>query len=98
MWGFGRRASTSAGWEGVADSCNRLLAGVLDTLTLMLAGKLENRLSADHPALQAALRAPIEAETDEEREVVEAAMNSGQLVPGSMVTAEIGRRARRSHG
>ncbi len=82
-----------------AGACNRLLGWVLlDMLTFMLAEKLENRLPADHPALQAALRAPIEAETDEEREAVEAAMNSGQLVPGSMVTAELGRRARRSHG
>lgn len=64
----------------------------------MSAEKLENRLPDDHPALLAALRAPIESETDEEREAVEAAMNSGQLVPGSMVTAEIARRARRTHG
>jgi adenylate kinase family enzyme len=64
----------------------------------MTAAKLENRLPDDHPALLAALRAPIESETDEEREAVEAAMSSGQLVPGSMVTAEIARRARRTHG
>jgi hypothetical protein len=64
----------------------------------MRAEKLENRLPDDHPALLAAQRAPIESETDEEREAVEAAMNSGQLVPGSMVTAEIARRARRTHG
>ncbi len=62
------------------------------------AEKLENRLPTDHPALLAALHAPIEAETDEEREAVEAAMSSGQFVPGSMVTAEIARRARSTHG
>lgn len=64
----------------------------------MTAKKIENRLPDDHPALLAARRAPIESETDEEREVVEAAMNSGQLVPGSIVTAELARRARRPHG
>ncbi len=58
----------------------------------MPAQKIENRLPDDHPALLAALRAPIESETNEEREAVEAAMNSGQLVPGSMVTAELARR------
>lgn len=52
--------------------------------------KREIRLPDAHPALQA----PIESETDEERE---AAMNSGQLVPGSIVTAEIARRARLTH-
>jgi hypothetical protein len=60
----------------------------------MHAEKLEHRLADYHPALLAALHAPIESETDEEREAVEAAMNSGQLVPGSMVMAEIARRAR----
>ena len=52
----------------------------------MSAEKLENRLPDDHPALLAALRAPIESESDDEQEAVEAAMNSGQLVPGSIVT------------
>jgi adenylate kinase family enzyme len=60
----------------------------------MRAEKLENRLPDYHPALLAALNAPIEAETDEEREAVDAAMSSGQLVPGSLVTAEITRRSR----
>ncbi len=64
----------------------------------MSAEKLENRLHDDHPALLAARRAPVEPESDEEREAVEEALNSGQLVPGSIVTAEIARRARRSHG
>jgi hypothetical protein len=64
-------------------------------LPRMHAEKLENRLPDDHPAVLAALNAPIESETDAEREAVEAAMSSGQLVPGSMVTAEI---ARRAHG
>ena len=64
----------------------------------MSAEKLENRLPDDHPAVLAARRAPIESETDEEREAVEAALNSGQLVPGAIVTAEIARRARRTHG
>ncbi len=65
-----------------------------DTLRCMSAEKREIRLPDAHPALQA----PIESETDEEREAVEAAMNSGQLVPGSIVTAEIARRARLTHG
>ena len=64
----------------------------------MSAEKLENRLPDDHPALLAARSAPVEPESDEEHEAVEAALNSGQLVPGSIVTAEIARRARRSHG
>jgi adenylate kinase family enzyme len=64
----------------------------------MSAEKLENRLPDDHPAVLAARRAPIESETDEEREAVEAALNSGQLVPDAIVTAEIARRARRTHG
>jgi len=74
---------------------DRLLGCALaGTLLSMSAKKLENRLPADHPALLAALRAPIEAETDEEREAVEAAMNSGQLVPGSMVTEKGAERER----
>jgi hypothetical protein len=53
----------------------------------MHARKLENRLPDDHPAVLAASRAPVEPETDEEREAVEAALGSGQLVPGPMVKA-----------
>ena len=64
------------------------------TLLGMHAEKLDNRLPDDHPALLAALRAPIESETDEEHEAVEAVIRSGQLVPGSVVTAEIARRSR----
>ncbi len=64
----------------------------------MSAEKLENRLPDDHPAVLAVRSAPIESETDEEREAVEAALNSGQLVPGAIVTAEIARRARRTRG
>jgi hypothetical protein len=52
----------------------------------MHAKKLDNRLPDDHPALVAALRAPIEPETDEEREAVEAAMSSGQPVAISSTT------------
>lgn len=46
----------------------------------------------DHPTWQAALRAPVEPETQEEREAVAAAMNSGPLIPGEQVTAELERR------
>lgn len=64
----------------------------------MPAEKFEHRLTDDHPALLAVLRAPSESEPDDEHEAVEAAMNSGQLVPGSIVTAELARRAHRTHG
>ena len=49
-------------------------------------------LPEDHPAWQAALRAPVEPETQAEREAVAAAMNSGPLIPGEQVTAELERR------
>ncbi|MFT3776304.1 MAG: hypothetical protein QM820_63985 [Minicystis sp.] len=51
-------------------------------------------ISADHPAWQAALRAPVQAETEEEREAVEEAMRSGKLIAGAEVSAEIARRSR----
>ncbi len=87
----------------MAPSASRAGDGLLerrrfDTLRCMSVEKRENRLPDAHPALLAALHAPIESETDEEREAVEAAMNSGQLVPGSIVTEEIARRARLTHG
>lgn len=71
---------------------------LLDRVPEMSSTKLEHRLLDDHSALRAALRAPVESETDEEREAVEAAMDSGPLVPGSIVTAELTRRAHRIHG
>jgi hypothetical protein len=83
-------------WRPTPSAC--WAVGILLHSALMSAEKLENRLSDDHPALLAAQRAPIESETDEEREAVEDALNSGQLVPGSIVSAEIARRARRTHG
>jgi hypothetical protein len=43
----------------------------------------------DHPAWHAAVNAPVVPETDEEREAMAEALNSGALVPGSRVTAEI---------
>jgi hypothetical protein len=49
----------------------------------------------DHPAWHAAVNAPVVSETDEEREAVAEAMNSGKLVPGSQVSAEIARRSER---
>jgi hypothetical protein len=49
----------------------------------------------DHPAWQAAVNAPVLAETDEEREAVEAALESGPVVPASRVSAEIARRRER---
>lgn len=49
----------------------------------------------DHPAWQAAMNAPVVAETDEEREAVAAALESGPLIPGVQVTAEIDRRTER---
>lgn len=52
-------------------------------------------LSVDHPAWQAALRAPLQAETDEERHAVAEAMRSGKLIPGDTVSVEIARRAPR---
>jgi hypothetical protein len=61
----------------------------------MLAIKRPGSLRVDHPAWQAALRAPVEPETDEEREAVAEAMDSGALIPGVRVSAEIAaRRAR----
>jgi hypothetical protein len=52
-------------------------------------------LVVDHPAWHAAVNAPVVAETDEEREAVEAALESGPLVTGSRVSAEIRRRSER---
>ncbi len=49
----------------------------------------------DHPAWQAAVNAPVVAETDEERAAVAAALESSPLVPGSRVSAEIARRSER---
>jgi hypothetical protein len=46
----------------------------------------------DHPAWQAAVNAPVVAETDEEREAVAEALKSGALIPAAQVTAEIARR------
>ena len=55
-------------------------------------------LHVDHPAWQAALRAPIEPETDDEREAVAEAMASGVLMPGAQIGAEIAaRRSRPEH-
>lgn len=48
----------------------------------------------DHPAWQAALRAPVQPETQEERDAVAEAMGSGKLIPGAEVSAEIARRRR----
>jgi hypothetical protein len=52
-------------------------------------------LHVDHPAWQAALRAPIEPETDDEREAVAEVMASGVLIPGAQIGAQIA--ARRAH-
>lgn len=57
----------------------------------MLAVKSRAAAFVDHPAWKAALRAPVEAETDEEREAVAEAMRSGALIAGADVTAEIAR-------
>ena len=61
----------------------------------MLTAKRPTSLHVDHPAWQAALRAPIEPETDDEREAVAAAMASGVLIPGAQIGAQIA--ARRAH-
>ncbi|MEP7127142.1 MAG: hypothetical protein ABJE95_39780 [Byssovorax sp.] len=58
----------------------------------MIAVKSRAATFADHPAWKAALRAPVEPETDEERNVVAEAMRSGALIPAAEVTAEIARR------
>jgi hypothetical protein len=60
----------------------------------MHAEKLGPALPVDHPAWQAALRAPLQPETDEEREAVAAAMRSGEPVSSVEVSAEIARRSR----
>ncbi|HRI64479.1 MAG TPA: hypothetical protein PK156_09570 [Polyangium sp.] len=49
----------------------------------------------DHPAWQAAVNAPVVAETDEEREAVVEALRSGPVITGAQVTAEISRRSER---
>jgi hypothetical protein len=55
-------------------------------------------LHVDHSAWQAALRTPIEPETDDEREAVAEAMASGVLIPGAQISAEIAtRRSRLEH-
>jgi hypothetical protein len=91
----GERSSVVARAVSTLGLLGRLVS---DSFSCMSAEKLKTRLPDDHPAVLAALRAPIESETDEEHEAVEAALNSGQLVPGTIVTAEIARRARRTHG
>ncbi len=58
----------------------------------MHAQKAGPALPLDHPAWQAALRAPVQPETDEEREAVCDAMRSGAPVPGAEVSAELARR------
>ncbi len=60
----------------------------------MYAQKPGPALPVDHPAWQAALRAPVVPETDEEREAVAEAMRSGELTSGAEVSAEIARRSR----
>ncbi len=52
-------------------------------------------LLVDHPAWQAAQKAPLQLETDEEREAVAEAMRSEKLIQGAAVSAEIARRIRR---
>ena len=59
---------------------------------IMLAAKPRPAAFVDHPAWKAALRAPVEPETDEEREAVAEAMRSGALIPAAEVSAEIARR------
>ena len=61
----------------------------------MHAQKTGLTIPLDHPVWQAALRAPVQPETEEEREAVTEAMRSGNLVPGAEVSAEIERRSRR---
>ncbi len=51
-------------------------------------------LPVDHPVWQAALRAPVQPETDEEREAVAEAMRSDRRIPGAEVSAAIARRSR----
>ena len=51
-------------------------------------------ISEDHPAWQAALKAPLEPESEEERLAVAEAMRGGKLVSGAEVSAEIARRRR----
>ncbi len=64
----------------------------------MLAAKRPDPLHVDHPAWQAALHAPVEPESDEEREAVAEAMDSGALIPGVQISGEIAaRRARPGH-
>ena len=58
----------------------------------MLAAKPRPVAFVDHPAWKAALRAPVEPETDEEREAVAEATRSGALIPAAEVSAEIARR------
>lgn len=60
----------------------------------MHAKKLRPPSFADHPAWQSALRAPVQAETEEEREAVAKAMRSGELIPGADVSSELERRRR----
>lgn len=60
----------------------------------MLAEKIRTGIAVDHPAWQAALRAPVVPETEEEREAVAEAMRSGKLVSGAEVSAEIAKRSR----
>lgn len=50
---------------------------------------------SDHPAWQAALRAPVVAETAEEREAVAEALNSGPVIASAQVSAELARRPER---
>lgn len=57
----------------------------------MIAAKSRVAAFVDHPAWKAALRAPVEPETDEERVAVAEAMRSGALIAAADVTAEIAR-------
>lgn len=50
---------------------------------------------SEHPAWQAALRAPVVPESAEERDAVAEALNSGPVVPAAQVSAEVARRAER---
>jgi hypothetical protein len=59
----------------------------------MHAQKLGPALPVDHPAWQAALRAPVQPETDAERDAVAVAMRSGESVSSVEVSAEIARRS-----
>lgn len=58
----------------------------------MFARKIVPALPLDHPAWQAALRAPVQPETDEEREAVARAMRSGEPLSSIEVSAEIALR------